>query len=196
MSPSTISCQAKLNDASEVYRLSLLLTVCAAVNEHDLHPRFTARLDSEERWLWCEAKKLDSDSTVIDAATNILVLDRQILAGMAAGKCALFVLSDSSSDPVINHHEGADALHVGHCVVRPDGVDYWAKTKISGNECSVFHLEKWVFERTAVPHGFSLTICQQTNNIKRSRNNSHRISERLSEDGRCVRAGQNVFPVF
>jgi len=61
---------------------------------------------------------------------QLTFLDHQILAGMAAGKCAL-VVANTSSNPVINH-EGEvypDALGLGHCEVRPDGVDHWAKIK-------------------------------------------------------------------
>ena len=103
-----------------------MLSVSTAVNQEDVYPTFTPH--PEEKFLWGEAKK-DDHSTIIDEATNILVLDHQIL-GMAAGKCAL-VVANTSSNPVINH-EGEvypDALGLGHCEVRPDGVDHWAKIK-------------------------------------------------------------------
>jgi len=117
--------------ASEFNKLGLLLTVCTALNREDGYPTFTGH--PKEKFLWREAKKIDYYSTVLDDATNILVLDHQVLACMATGDSA-FVLA-SSSDPGINH-EGEvypDAPDLGQCAVMRDGVDHWAKIKAAGN---------------------------------------------------------------
>ena len=142
MSPSTGL--ANLPPASEFYKLGLLLSVSTAVNREDLYPTFTAH--PEEKFLWREAKKLDNHSTITDEIINILVLDHQILAGMTAGRCAL-VVGNISSSPVINHESEVypDALGLGHCEVRPDGVDYWAKIKTNENGRGKFLCDKWVF---------------------------------------------------
>jgi hypothetical protein len=116
---------------SEFCKLGLLLTICTAINRDDGYPTFTAH--PEEKFLWREAKEVDYYSTVLDDAINILVLDRQVLAGMAVGNSA-FVLA-SSSDPRIYHEgdEDSGGLDLGQCTIIRDGVDHWARIKATRN---------------------------------------------------------------
>lgn len=156
MTPSTTTGPANLPLASEFYKLSLLLSVSTAVNQDDVYPTFAARF--EDKFLWREAKKLDNYSTVLDDATNILVFDHQILAGMAAGRCSV-VLINCASNPVINREDKVypGALDLGHCEVMPDGVDYWPKIKTTKNAWVILHSDKWVFEYTRWLLTYNLT---------------------------------------
>ena len=129
---------ANLQPASEFYRLGLLLSVSTAINREDAYPTFSALY--EEKFLWREAKKPDNFSTVIDKAIHILILDHQILAGMAAGVCAL-VVANISSKPVINQ-EGEVYPGLDRCEVRSGGVDHWAQIKTAENGWGTFLLDK------------------------------------------------------
>ncbi len=197
MSPSSTIGLADLPPASEFYKLGLLLSVSTTVNREDLYPTFSPR--PAEKFLWREAKKLDEYPTVMQATTNLLVLDHQVLAGMAIGETGIptdretshedkegetYAVDTKNLKMVIlpNPDKDSGVLGLGNCEVRPDGVDYWAKIKTNENGRGKFLCDKWVF--LYIPDASHFQICQQTDNISRSRNDAHRISERLSKDGR------------
>lgn len=182
MSESTSACQAAKKDvssgfASEFSMLSLLLAVCTAVNRKDVYPTFASSSEDElESWLWCSARKLDPYSTIMHAVIAILVLDKEILGGMAAGENT-FVLTNSSCNPVVTHQDkegaykadmhglnfattsnlrnGDSVSELGYCTAIPDGIDYWASIKSTGDGRYVFRSEKWVSNK--IPVRFSST---------------------------------------
>ena len=202
--------------ASEFSMLALLLAVCTALNRKDVCPTFASSSEElEESWLWREARKFDPYLTVIDAVIAILVLDQENLAGMAAGE-STYVLT-SSCDPVVTHEDketdgyqvdmhslnfatasdlkdGGSVPELGYCTAMPDGINYWAVIKTTGDRWHIFNSEEWVFN--ILPACSSFTVHPQISIIVRPRNNCFRVSKRLSKSGKQVRPGQDVFPVF